>query len=132
MPDMKIYVGTDDEELVRLHKEKYGREWSKRVVSLIRRDYEGKTEEPEDRPAELTAAELARVDCIITAQFNAAVIDGEKRYLARMKKDDIDVESITKARLKKIEAAEPKLYPAICEQLKNTLPQIAKIGGLTE
>lgn len=130
MPDLKIYFTDDEDDLRRWFKETYGREGSQIIKTYIQNLKEGKTE-PTDQPTKLTVAELERIDRIITAQFNAPIMEGEEKYLARMKKDEIDTEAITKARLRKIETAEPTLYPAICEQLKNTLPRIAKIGGLS-
>lgn len=132
MPDARVYVGAEDEELVRLHKEKYGREWSKRVVSLIRRDYEGKTEQTEEQPTGITAADRERITRILHAQFDGCYSVGEKAYLAQLKDAGIDPKPGVLRKLKRIADGEPRLYPELVEQLKKELPMIAKIGGLTE
>lgn len=129
MSQFRPYAPNDKDWVVEQYKKKHGDDWGKDLVELMEGDLTGKTEE---QPTEISAADQERITKILQARFYTAYTEGEKQYLARMKKDEIDVEAITKFRLKKIETAEPKLYPAICEQLKNTLPQIAKIGGLTE
>lgn len=129
MSQFRPYAPNDKDWVVVEYKKKHGDDWGKDLVELMEGDLTGKTEE---QPTGISAADQERITKILHAQFYTAYVEGETAYLEQMKKDEMDVKAITKVRLKKIKDVEPKLYPAICEQLKNTLPQIAQIGGLRE
>lgn len=132
MSQFRPYAPNDKDWVVEQYKKKHGDDWGKDLVELMEGDLTGKTEETEEQPTGLSSADMDRIKRILRAQFNGCYVEGERKYLTELYEGhDEDGKPGILRKLENIQKAEPRLYPALLEQLRKELPLIAKIGGLT-